>query len=78
MKKLTFFVFITSSLFVSNLFSQSSVTDKKQEIVNTASEQAITEEMCKKFLGEENYKFINEVYNDKTVAIKKCKAEMLK
>lgn len=78
MKKFTFFIFIMSSLFVSNLFSQNNVIDKKEEIVNTAPEQAITEEMCKKFLGEENYKFINEIYDDKTVAIQKCKAEMLK
>ncbi len=43
---------------------------------NQVSKTALMVELCKKHLGEENYYFINELYNDKDAALNKCKEEL--
>ncbi len=80
MKKLTYLVALTSSLFLIAGNASESFDIKKVNLPKefNTSEKIITEDECIKFLGEENYKFIVEVYSDNTAAILKCKEEMRK
>ena len=73
MKKLISFILLTTVFFLSQAMAQD---DKIKLPKEFKSGKIITEAECKKFLGEENYKFIVEVFNDKTAALQKCKNEM--
>ena len=80
MKKLTYSVVLIFSLF---LIAGNAAENIDMEKINLPKEfkssgKTITEDECKKFLGEENYNFIVEVYNDNTAAMSKCKEEMKK
>lgn len=80
MKKLIYAIVLVSSfLLIAGNASENIDTSKfnlTQEF--KSSEKIITEDECKKYLGEDNYKFIVEVYGDNTAAIVKCKEEMKK
>lgn len=70
---------LISSILLGTLFFSSQalgVDDKLDLPKEFKSGKIITEAECKKFLGEENYNFIVEVFNDKTAALRKCKQEM--
>lgn len=80
MKKLIYPIVLASSLFLIAGNASENVNLKEINLPNEfkTSEKTITEAECKKYLGEENYKFIVEVYGDKTAAILKCKEEIKK
>lgn len=67
-----------SLLFASTFLPFANANDKEiklpKEFAN--AKKTITEEECKKYLGEKNYNFIAEVYGDKTTAMLKCRNEM--
>lgn len=80
MKKLTYAVVLASSLFLVAGNASKNIDTKEYNLPKEfdTSKKIITEAECKKYLGEENYKFIVDVYGDKTAAILKCKSEMKK
>ncbi len=78
MKNITYSLLLGSLIFVS---SGSANSNKNVQNINLPvefnnSSKVITEEDCKNFLGEDNYNFIIEVYNDKMIPMLKCKEEM--
>lgn len=77
MKKINYLFII--SICIALFTSCSSTKDAKN--VNVPSNNLIANyelmiEVCKKHLGEENYYFINELYNDNEAAMVKCKSEL--
>ena len=83
MKKITYLLLFTVALFT--VLEAATVKDNDSNTIKITSatkyksiEKKITVEECKQHLGEDNYNFINELYNDNTVAISKCKNEMRK
>jgi len=60
---------------VSCIFTVSNASSKDEKI--TSSKKIITVKKCKKYLGEANYKFINEIFNNKDAALSKCEKELL-
>jgi hypothetical protein len=79
MKKTIYSLLITSIIFIVN---GSANSNKNIQDINLPKEfsqsKVITEEDCRNFLGEDNYNFIIEVYNDKMIPMLKCKEEMRK
>ncbi|MAD42096.1 MAG: hypothetical protein CL623_06855 [Arcobacter sp.] len=74
---------IISTSFISTIFVQAS--SKIEVITNDTSSEEIklvkskvTIEECKKYLGIENYNFINEIYSNGNTALLKCKEELKK
>lgn len=77
MKKLTYSIFIISLFIITaNASQKMDVKDIELPQEFKANGKIITEDECKKYLGEENYKFIQEIYNDKVAPLLKCKEEM--
>lgn len=79
MKNITCSLLIASTIFIVN---GSANSNKNIQDINLPKEfsqsKVITEEDCMNFLGEDNYNFIIEVYNDKMIPMLKCKEEMKK
>ena len=74
---------IISTAFISTIFVQASskveVITNETSVVNINEKKSkVTIEECKKYLGLENYNFINEIYSDGNVALAKCKKEIQK
>lgn len=77
MKKIKYLFIISICI---ALFTSCS-SSKTEQNVNVPSNNQIANyelmiEVCKKHLGEKNYYFINELYNDNEAAIVKCKLEL--
>lgn len=81
MKKLISTMLIVSSISTLSLQASSKVemiTNETISVKMNDKKKEITEEECKKYLGVDNYNFINQVYNDKNIVMLKCKEEINK
>jgi len=63
-------------LLISCVFTLSNASSKDEKV--SSSKKIISVEECKKYLGEANYKFINEIFNSKDASLSKCEEELLK
>jgi hypothetical protein len=52
------------------------LTSKTPAVSMNDKKSKVTIAECKKYLGLENYNFINEIYSDGNVALTKCKKEL--
>ena len=52
------------------------LTNKTPAVKMNDIKSKVTIQECKKYLGLENYNFINEIYSDGNVALTKCKKEL--
>jgi len=73
MKKLIFT--IISIAFISSLSAQATEVNKT---ITKKEKTALTLEMCKKKMGQDNFNFIKEVFNDENVLLLKCKEALSK
>lgn len=74
---------IISIAFITAIFAQASskveVLTNKTPVINMNEKKSkVTIKECKKYLGLENYNFINEIYSDGNVALSKCEKELQK
>ena len=76
MKKLTCSLLLSVSLLTLFANANDNAFNLPKEFAN--AKKTITEEECRKYLGEENFNFIAEVYGDNMTAMLKCKNEMKK
>ncbi len=74
---------IISTTFISTIFVQASskvevITNDTSSVKIKQMESKVTIEECKKYLGIENYNFINEIYSNENTALLKCQEELKK
>lgn len=77
MKKIKYILASSLAVILFSACSSSKVQDNMQDSVSKKiTNKELLIEICKKHLGEQNYYFINELYNDNNSAITKCKMEL--
>lgn len=72
---------ITSALFFVLCLStalNAATSTEKNTLNDKSQNDQVTKEECKKYLGAENYAFINEIFNNEDAALLKCKKELIK
>lgn len=74
---------IISTAFIFAICAQASskvemITNETASVNISEKKSKVTIEECKKYLGLENYNFINEIYSDGNVALAKCEKELQK
>ena len=81
MKKKVFTIISIAFIFAmySEAFSKVEVVINKTSMIKLNDKKSkVTIQECQKYLGLENYNFINEIYSDKNVALLKYEEELKK